>query len=105
MPAAFGENAGRAGDTKERRGQESRPRIQVENGELFAALKKDLEESRRAVLKVYSDGNHRDCPSLDGVGLLSEKAYYYIDGKEKQRLEDLQKFMLSCPLTLCGHQI
>ena len=105
MPAAFGENAGRAGDTKERRGQESRPRIRVENGEQFAALKKDLEESRRAVLKVYSDGNHRDCPSLDGVGLLSEKAYYYIDGKEKQRLEDLREFMLSCPLTLCGHQI
>ena len=82
-----------------------RPTVCIETMDAFEAMCCELEADPHAVLKVYSDGNHQDRPTLDGISLLTKKACYYIDGAAEELLEALRLFACTHTLKLSGHQI
>ncbi len=71
----------------------------------FALVKNSLKSGDLAALKVFSDNNHKDVPTLTGVALSTGKQCFYIDCSSEDLLNGLKSLISDTKLRYLGHHI
>jgi DNA polymerase-1 len=77
----------------------------VKSRQDFKTLKNRFKSGDVTALKVFSDKNHKDIPTLTGVTLSTEKQCFYIDLSVEGLLEDLKSLFSTTKLRYLGHSI
>lgn len=56
-------------------------------------------------IKVFSDGNHKEIPTIIGVALLLDNCVYYIKGENNELLEEVVIRLSKERAKICGHDL
>lgn len=68
-------------------------------------LREDLKEDQTVILKVFSDHNHKDIPTIYGISILSTKACYFINTEDTSLLSPLEDILLREGVGISGHNL
>jgi DNA polymerase-1 len=95
---------GRSDSDKEEPGVEKKLISQASD---FSLLEKDLKKDPSIILKVFSDKNHKDLPTIYGINIMSipSRACYYISGEDRELLAQLRDLMLRFDIKISGHNL
>jgi DNA polymerase-1 len=86
--------------------KEKLPLITIINSRAdFKTIENYFKTVDTAALKVFSDNNHKDIPTLTGVTLSTEEKCFYIDLSAEGLLEDLKSLISATKLRFVGHYI
>ncbi len=94
------------GEANQSMTEEKLPPVTIINSiQGFETLKSYFKPGDMAALKVFSDKNHKDIPSLTGVTLSTEEHCFYVDLSVEGLLEDLKSMISATKLRYLGHSI
>lgn len=89
-------------------GQNPEPVI-IKNNKEFTKLekliKKSTKEKSTVFIKVFSDNNHRDIPKINGVSLLFDDNYFYVNTSDEELLQELKTILMESNVNFAGHNL
>jgi len=71
----------------------------------LAQLADDLNKNKSAVVKIFSDRNHKDIPAVFGISVLSEDTSYFIKTEETGLLKSVVEILINNKIRLSGHNL
>lgn len=65
----------------------------------------DADNEGEIYLKVFSDGNHKAVPFIEGISLLIGDKAYYLRGDNREKIKEIAQKLSEKQIKLCGHNL
>ncbi len=82
--------------------------IKADINKLKAAIEFEASTSKndkQAIIKVFSDNNHKQKPIIDGISILLTNNYFYVSANQKELMAECLSSLLSSGIGLAGHNL